>query len=344
MNVLYVTTRNNTEVYTAQRALMESRGPDGGAYLPFHSPRFTPEEIAGLEELPFNQCAADLLNRMFGTKLTGWDIDFCVGRYPVRLVELGHRIVMGESWHNPEWNYDRMARRLAGLLRKEETAAADGWVEIAVRICVLFGIYGEMLRSGRIRAGEPVDISVVSGEFSGPMSAWYARAWGLPVGNIICCCNENSEIWNLICHGQLRTDSVSVATSTPEADVTLPAQLERLIHACGGSEEVLRYLDACRRGGMYVPSDWVLPKLREGLFVSVISSHRIERTIPGVYATHRCLLSPYSALAYAGLLDYRAKKGRLRHSVVLAERSPVCDAKAVCGAMGISQEQLKEML
>lgn len=344
MNMLYVTTRNSTEVYTAQRALMESRGADGGMYLPFHSPVFAPEDIAGLETTSFNQCVANLLNRLFGTKLTAWDIDFCVGRYPVRLVELGHRIVMGESWHNPKWNYDRMARRLAGLLLREDAAVTDGWTEIAVRIAVLFGIYGEMLRSDNIQPGELVDVSVVSGEFSAPMSAWYARSWGLPVGNIICCCNENSEIWNLICHGQLRTDSVSVSTSTPDADVILPAQLERLIYACGGSEEVMRYLDVCRRGGMYVPSDWVLPKLRDGLFVSVISSHRIESTIPAVYATHRYLLSPYSALAYAGLLDYRAKKGQLRHSVVLAERSPVCDAKVVCGTMGISEEQMKEML
>lgn len=118
------------------------------------------------------------------------------------------------------------------------------------------------------------DISVVCGNFDLPMSAWYARAWGLPIGNIICCCNENGNLWNLIHHGQFRTDMVSTPTGTPEADVTLPAGLERLIYACGGLAEVDIYLDACRRGGMYCPRDSVLSRLGEGLDVSVVSSRR----------------------------------------------------------------------
>ena len=61
-----------------------------------------------------------------------------------------------------------------------------------------------------------MDISVVCGNFDLPMSAWYARAWGLPIGNIICCCNENGNLWNLIHHGQFRQDPVSVRTGTPE--------------------------------------------------------------------------------------------------------------------------------
>lgn len=342
--MLYVTTRSKLDVYTPQRTLTQNRAPDGGLFVPFHSPVFSEEEIAALKEKTFNQSLAELLNRMFGTKLTGWDLDFIIGRYPVRVQQLRHRILMGECWHNPEWNFDRLLRLVRQKLEANTESYAGSWVEIGTRIAVLFGIYGELLRTGVLQSGEKLDISTVSGEFSGPISGWYAKQWGLPIGNIVCCCNENSELWNLICHGQFRTDAVSIQTVTKEADVTLPENLERLIHGCGGETEVERYLECCRRGGMYVPPDWMLHRLRDGIFVSVISSHRLESTIPGVYTTHGYLLSPYTALAYGGLLDYRARTGQLRHGLVLAEKSPVCDMETVSRCMGLTEGELKKRL
>lgn len=341
--MLYVTTRNDQDVFTAQRALRENRGPDGGFYLPFHSPVFPPSQIGALAGRPFNQSAADILNLLFGAKLTGWDIDFAVGRYPVRLKELRHRIYLAESWHNPEWNYSRMERRLAERLGESGEALSD-WLRIGIRIAVLFGIFGELLKNETVSLDSKVDVSVVSGDFSAPMSAWYARAWGLPIGNIVCCCNENSEIWNLICHGQIRTDIVSIPTVTPKADVTLPEDLERLIYECGGAREAARYLDQCRKGRMYCPDDAVLARLRDGLFVSVVSSRRIKDTIPSVYGTHSYMMSSYTALAYAGLQDYRVKKRESRHAVILSEISPVCDAETVSEALGVSKKGLTGLL
>ena len=334
--MLYVTTRNNRDAFTAQRALKENRCADGGLYLPFRTPRFSATDISELTGKPFNQCVADILNLLFNSKLTSWDVDFCVGRYPVRLEPLGHRIIMAETWHNPDWSYDRMVNGLTSCLCKEEATPGD-WVKIAVRIAVLFGIFGELRRSGV----ESADISVVSGDFSAPISAWYARQWGLPIGNIICCCNENNNLWDLVCHGHFRTDALSIPTSIPEADVSVPDDLERLIYECGGIQEVARYLDACRRGVTYCPNDFVLAKLRQGIFVSVVSSQRMETTIPSVYRTHNYLLSPCSALAYAGLMDYRARAGETRYAIVLADHNPVCSAETVARALGITVDELK---
>lgn len=338
--MLYITTRSNRDAYTAQRVLRENRGPDGGLYLPFRTPAFSQAELDALAELPFNQCVGELLNRMFKTKLTGWDVEFSVGRYPVRLETLRGGIFMAEAWYNPEGRFERMAADLAALLRGGEKEAPGDWTRIAVRIAVLFGIFAELKRAG---IETPVDISVVSGDFSAPISVWYARQWGLPIGNLVCCCNENKGVWDLIAHGQFRTGAVSVPTAVPEADVTVPEDLERLIYECGGSLEVQRYLDACRRGGVYCPNEAVLGKLRQGVYVSVVSAQRMGTTIPSVYRTHSYLLSPYSALAYAGLLDYRAKTGVIRPSLVLAEKSPACDAEATAQCLGISAEELRKL-
>lgn len=342
--MLYVTTRSNRDAYTAQRALCENRGPDGGLYLPFRSPRFSQADIEALAGKSFNKCVAELLNLMFNTKLTQWDVDFCVGRYPVRLVNMPQKVIIAESWHNPDWEFDRMVRSLVTSIRADgdADAAISDWAEIGVRIAVLFGVFGELMRAGIAGKDKTVDISVVAGDFSAPMSAWYAREWGLPIGNIVCCCNENGNLWDLIHHGQLRTDVLSIKTATPEADITLPVGLERLVYASGGSLEVQRYLEVTRRGGMYCPNDGVLAKLRKGIHVSVVSDRRMESTIPSVYGNSSYVLSPYGALAYAGLLDYRAKTGESRHAIVLVEKSPLCDGETVAKAMGISVAELKK--
>ncbi len=80
--MLYVTTRNNRDAYTAQRVLRENRGPDGGLYVPFREPVFSREEIDALKEKSFHQCVAEVLNRLFITKLTRWDVEFCVRQHP----------------------------------------------------------------------------------------------------------------------------------------------------------------------------------------------------------------------------------------------------------------------
>lgn len=334
--MLYVTTRNKDETFTAQRVLMENRGPDGGLYLPFQNPALDVSQLGR----SVNQVIASVLNLLFQARLTAWDLEFTIGRHPVRLERLRQKTIVAESWHNPRWTYAHMVKGLVTLVAGREIPVT-GWAEIGVRIAVLAGICARLKADG---VEEPVDVSVVSGDFSGPMSAWYGRSWGLPIGNIICCCNENNSLWDLLTQGQLRTDAVSIPTSLPQADVVVPEHLERLISQVGGREETAKYLACCRRGGMYCPDEELLSRLREGLYASVVSSQRMERITLGAYGTHGYLLSRPSALSYGGLQDYRAKTGTLRPALVLTEESPLQDGAFVAKSLGITQEELKTML
>lgn len=337
--MLYVTTRNTRDALTVRHALTEGRGAEGGLYVPMRLPKLTEPEVKKLSEMSFGQCVAEILNLFFSEKLSGWDIDFSVGRYPVRLEQLGHRIFMAETWHNLRGHYAYLEHNLMELLHSE-TDAPGNWVSVACRMAVLAGLLGnrDVLGEGK------VDIAGVSGDFTVPISAWYLREMGLPIGNIICCCNENKQVWDLLCNGQMRTDEVGLPTSLPEADIVLPVNLERLICACDGVSEVQRYLDCCTKGSPYAVTDPMLQNLRNGLYVSVVSSDRVETTIPNVFKTHQYVLSPASALAYSGLLDYRTKTGITRPAIFLSDKSPACDAAFVAEAMNLSQAELKKLI
>ncbi len=340
--MLYLSTRNSQETYTAARVLTEARAPDGGLFVPFFTSAFPGEDLRSLSSMKFNEAVARMMNIQFQTRLTEHDVRLCVGKSPVRLAQLNNRLLVGECWHNLHSSYSRLVHNLSGLIGADTVHSAGSWTEVGIGICVLFGIFAELMGRGLVSFEKKADVSAVSGDFSMVMSCWYARAWGLPIENIVCCCNENNGVWNLFSNGALRTDGVSIPTATPDADICVPVSLERLIHGCGGVKETADYVEKCRLGATYYPEEPVLSRLQEGMYVSVVSSRRMLDTIPNAHATHGYLLSPYSALAYAGLMDFRAKRGGSRAAILLADRSPLAEPETVAAALGISEAELKE--
>lgn len=341
--MLYVTTRSEAEPVTADHALLADCG-DCGLYVPYKLTAFSAGEIDSLKEMSFGQAAAMALNRLFDTQLSGWDVEFSIGRHSVRTVSMSHRITIAEVWHNLEWDFSRMVKNLVTLITGNENAEPGDWAWIGVRTAALFGVYAEVCRREAEYDGAVVDIAVASGDFSAPMAAWYARKLGLPIANIIVSCNENCAPWDLISKGELKSGNATLATVTPECDHAVPRGLERLVYECGGREETAKFLDICRRGETYRPGELLWQRLREGVHVSVVGSKRVLSTIPNVHKTNSQVFGPYTALAYSGMLDYRTRTGESRQAIVISERSPVRDAETVAAAMGIGEEELDKLL
>ena len=241
--MLYVTTRSREESFTAGRPLSEDRAPDGGFFVPMQMPRFDRREIKAMGEKSFSQNVAEILNLLFQTQLDSWSVDFGIGRHPVRLVNVSGRAVIAETWHNPSWNFQRLVKSVEKMIRQSDqiSPVPTDWLVIASRIAVLFGIFGELMKTGETGIDNPMDVVVPVGDFSAPMAAWYARSFGLPVGNILCCCNENAGCWNFIHKGEIRCDAPVVETTTPACDHAVPVGLERLISQTLGYRENDRF-------------------------------------------------------------------------------------------------------
>ena len=344
--MLCVTTRSAEEAYTASRPLAESRAPDGGFYVPMKLPRLDRSQVEAMGEKGFSQNAADMLNLLFQTQLDSWAVEFGIGRHPLRLVPVSGRAVLAETWHNPSWRFERLARSVEKAIRQSDqiSPVPSDWLMIASRIAVLAGIFGELMNRGEAGVDSPMDIAVPVGDFSGPMAAWYARALGLPIGNILCCCNENPGCWNFIHKGEIRCDGPVVATTTPACDAAVPVDLERLISATLGYRETERFLYTCSEGGLYYLEAHQLPKLREGLYASVVGRQRLEWAVLNLYKTDGYVADPYTALAYSGLMDYRAGTGGTRRALILSEESPVYSLPYLAKCMGIRPEELKKRL
>ena len=329
--MLYVTTRNQYDAYTAHRTLLADHGQDGALYVPFRMVTLDRQQILNLAEKSFGQRVAETLNRFYSCGLTGWDVEFCVGRYPAKMVDMGQRITAAQQWQNQAWDYSwaeqALARKICGDLAVEHPSA---WLRIAIRVAFLTAVFGEMIAQGMTDPEHPVDVAVPAGDFSIPMSVWYARQMGLPVANIICGCEENSPVWDLLQQGSVKIDGA------------MPVHLEQLVCETLGHKEASRYADICSNNGSYnlLPVD--AEKLSAGIFAAVISTDRVSSVISNVNRTTSQILSADSAVGYAGLQDFRAKTGENRPALLLAERSPLTDSAFVAGALGMTAEELKE--
>ena len=342
----YVTTRNNDITYSWLDALNEKYAPDGGFFVPFELPAFSEAEISALAMKNPNQAIAEILNLFFSMELNRWDIDFHAGRYPVRLSGIVRRITIAEMWHNCDWEFSRTARDLAALVRgTRDTGLPVGtWFQVALRIGVLFGVFGELMRDGIAGIGQTVDVCIPSGDGTSLCAAWYARKMGLPVGQIIICCNENNNLWSLIRQGELRFGLPAKETCTPDCDRLYPDALELLIHGCGGTVEAECFASCLQQEKTWYPREETLNALQSDISVSVVWQQRVESTIPTIYKNHGYVFGPYSALCYAGLMDYRSRTGSSAYALIPSERGALRDDKFVAREMNMAVSTLHNIL
>lgn len=331
--MLYITTRDNRDAYTAHRALHENLAPDGGAYVPFRMPLLSNEEIAELVSESFGQTVAEILNRFFACGLSGWDVDFCIGRNPLKLVTMSHRIVVAELWHNLDGAYDHIVSSLFNRLCGTVSNSVTEWFTLAAHIAVLFGIYSEMCRNNTISVGDKIDITLRADEFSIPLAAVYARQMGLPLEVIIFTCENDGGLWDMIHLGEL----------SPSAATVNPIGYERLIHATLGNSGVASLHSAMLAKKTYRINEDMVTAFNRGLFCSVTGKNRGSQNVNSIYRSNSYIIDPVTALSIGGLQDYRAKTGESKLTLALSCTSPMNCVAQISDATGISQEKLSSL-
>lgn len=343
--MLYASTRSKVESYTAQRTVWVERAGDGGFFVPLKLPQFKRTEIFRLKNRTPEDNIALILNKFFQTEFSGKDVQFAIGRDYYKLVDISHKMILAELWHNVDGELDNIIRLLTKRIAVEQRETEPGeWPRLAVRIALLFAMFGELAEKGAVSTIYPMDLAVPTGDYTWPMAAWYARKMGLPIGTIICCSNESDGARELLHRGQLRLDTARADTITPRCDCAIPEGVERAIYTLLGREEMAEYLRALEKGGTYVVNPEQKRLLSEGMYVTVNNSKRLMQVIPNAYRTFGHVLCPYSAMVYTGVMDYQSITGKYNKVLMLCDYSPVHSLDTTARAMGISVPELKKRL
>lgn len=303
--MLYVSTRNPADTYTAYRALHEDIAPNGGQYVPFHLPVFTREELAKFNNQTFSATVAQILNLFFGSNLSSWDVESVIGKTPATTVMVGQRLRIAELWHNPEGNSAYIFNRLYKLMTQLDMPPV-GWAVIAIKIALLFAVC--------CTAEQPLnhfDIAVNADDFSEMTAVLYSKGMGLPVNISICACNENSSVWDFVNKGEFSTG------------MNTPKYFECFLYKCFGAQQVQSYLNAYENKAIYHIDEATQQTLIESMFASVVSDSRVNTVITSMLSSNQYALDSNAAFAYGALQDYRASIGISNETLILSKQRPV---------------------
>ena len=308
--MLYLSTKNKADSFTAYKVLRSPAAPDGGMFMPMQIPVQSDFALAQFERMSFGETLAAVINLFFGTHLSGWDIDFTVGRQAVDLVSIGHKVSIAESWHNPTGLHSYFTQRLYNLAlgNTQNTLHPNTWFYTAVKIAILFGIYGKCCRQEIYE----FDVAVDAADWQMLLAVRYGQKMGLPVKRIILGCTDGDGLWNFLSYGDYTADK-------KERNVGF----EALLWLETGYEEVNRYHISLENKLTYRLNPLRLAAFRKDFFGTVVGDHRVKNIMGSTVMTSQYQMDTNTARAFGALLNYRAKTGENKNTLMFAQNMPL---------------------
>lgn len=308
--MLYLSTRNKADSFTAHRVLHADAAPDGGMFMPMRLPLQDDVALAAFERMNFGETAASILNLFFGTQLTGWDVDFAVGRQALDLVSAGYKVSLAESWHNPSGTHAYFVQRLYALVTGEKFSVKTPnlWFQTVVNIAVLFGAYGKYCRQDIYE----FDVAVQTGDLQHLLAIRYAQKMGLPIRKIILGSLDGDGLWEFLSYGDYQTNRKDRLVG-----------FEALLWLEFGYGEVEIYNCAVLSKHTYRLKELKLEQFRKDLFTTVVGDNRVKNVIDSTFGTNNYRMESSTARAFGALQDYRAKTGENKNTLLFSQNAPV---------------------
>ncbi len=202
---------------------------------------------------------------------------------------------------------------------------------LAPQAMYYFKAYGDLMKSGAVRFGEPVDFVVPTGNFGDILAGYLALHMGLPVGRLVCASNRNDVLTDFIRTGIYDRRRPFYQTASPSMDILVSSNLERLLYyECGGDFAYVRTL--MRRlgeSGRYEIGADMLYRIRQSFLAHASDDEASFAAIRQVYERYGYLMDTHTAVAW----NAAAAVGEGRPTVVLSTASPYKFADDVLRAL-----------
>lgn len=296
--MLYVSTKDRNQTYTAYQALNLQDSAVYGRIVPLCVPAFSALQLKELCGGSFSQIVSEILNKFFPSNVNADDIEICLKKNPLISDALDRKTLLIRLSGKVESKSERLVNDIYELLSGNDTNA-PALPRMLIEIGLLFGLYGDLNRCG-IRE---IDVAVCSGAFWGIDSVYYARKMGLPVRMMICGCANEDTLWDLAHKGVLMSYDADAAV---------------IIYAFSSAESE-RYSRCCQTKEVYKLSEDLLTDFNAPLFTSVVSGDRRQDVVGNIYSIFGRKLTTDAAGAYGALQDYRAIIGENRVTIVFSE-------------------------
>jgi threonine synthase len=181
------------------------------------------------------------------------------------------------------------------------SANSINWGRLMPQIVYYVSAYADMVSSGAVAPGAPMDVCVPTGNFGNILACWYAESMGVPIGRLLCASNENNVLTDFIRTGvyDIRKRDFKL-TPSPSMDILISSNLERqLFELCGrDGRRVAGWMADLARDKRFEVDASTLAALQEHFCADWVSNDETLATIKEVYDAHHYLLDPHTAVAW----------------------------------------------
>jgi threonine synthase len=182
---------------------------------------------------------------------------------------------------------------------KLSSANSINWGRLLPQIVYYLSAYADMVADGGVKAGEPIDVCVPTGNFGNILGAYYARAMGVPIERLICASNENKVLADFIATGTYDISSREfVTTPSPSMDILISSNLERLLYHLAGPEAVAGWMAELAENRRFKVDPDTFRAMRELFVGDFVTNAESLSTVKRVWDENGYLLDPHTAVAW----------------------------------------------
>ena len=203
------------------------------------------------------------------------------------------------------------------------------------QVVYYFSTYADLVGSGAIAAGEPVNFVVPTGNFGDILAGWYAKNMGLPVGKLICASNRNRVLTDFITSGVYSTHRVFFKTASPSMDILVSSNLERLLYEAADrdGELVSVWMRQLKECGSYSIGEQRLEWIWKSFAAGCADDVDTAAAVASLYATSGCVVDPHTGVAVSVLNRYRRENNDHTPTVIVSTASPYKFCRDVLAAI-----------
>lgn len=204
------------------------------------------------------------------------------------------------------------------------SANSINWGRLAPQIVYYFSAYADLIASGRIAIGQPVNFAVPTGNFGNILAGYYAKLMGLPVARLICASNNNNVLTDFLQTGVYDRKREFFKTLSPSMDILVSSNLERLLYHIteGNAEQVAEWMEKLKIEGSYSVTGQNLTNIQNLFWAGWADDQLTIEAIQRVYREHEYVMDPHTAVAWQVYEQYREQTNDDTPCIIVSTASP----------------------
>ena len=203
--------------------------------------------------------------------------------------------------------------------------------------------YATLVRDGKIKDGQEINVVVPTGNFGNILAAYYAKQMGLPIHKLICASNENRVLYDFFRTGTYDRKRDFILTTSPSMDILISSNLERLIYRLTGenAEKCAELMKSLSEGGEYTITEEMKAQLGD-FYGNFCSEEETANTISEIYKDSNYVIDTHTAVAAGVYKKYVSETDDHLPTVIASTASPYKFTRSVMDALGEDHKDLDD--